>query len=233
MLLLYGRLKRVPLRVGMDIIAPCLMIGLALGRLGCFLNGCCYGAECELPIAVKFPYYSYAYVEQAEQGKIQPPPELMPYIPGHGRVLLPPDEVKQDPELALLARRQHTLPVHPTQLYSTVTALLIAWLLLAYFPLCPVPGRVFALMLMIEPVTRFLLEMLRVEPAVLGAHELQHGGRDPAIRRRRAPVVRLRLVSPPPSVAAGRRKQRLCQPKLVSSLIHPAFSAHSSRWFPP
>jgi prolipoprotein diacylglyceryltransferase len=26
-----------------DIIAPCVALGLALGRLGCFLNGCCYG----------------------------------------------------------------------------------------------------------------------------------------------------------------------------------------------
>jgi prolipoprotein diacylglyceryltransferase len=26
-----------------DAIAPCLALGIALGRLGCFLNGCCYG----------------------------------------------------------------------------------------------------------------------------------------------------------------------------------------------
>lgn len=167
-LLWYGRHKKVSLRVGMDIIAPCLMIGLGLGRVGCFLNGCCYGAQCDLPVAVRFPYYSYAYVEQVEQGKVHPAPELMVQMPGNGRVLLPPDEVKRDPELALLARQEHTLPVHPTQLYSTVTALLLAWLLLSYLPLCRVPGRVFALMLLIEPVTRFLLEMLRVEPAVLG-----------------------------------------------------------------
>src|SRR6516225_2965524 len=26
-----------------DIIAPSIVLGIALGRLGCFLNGCCYG----------------------------------------------------------------------------------------------------------------------------------------------------------------------------------------------
>ena len=26
-----------------DILAPCLAVGLCLGRFGCFLNGCCYG----------------------------------------------------------------------------------------------------------------------------------------------------------------------------------------------
>jgi len=151
-LLWYGRHKGVSLRVGMDIIAPCLMVGLALGRVGCFLNGCCYGAQCDLPIAVRFPYHSYAYVEQAEQGKIHPPAELMFRVPGAAPVLLPADEVKKDPELSALAKDEHTLPVHPTQLYSTATALLIAWLLLCYMPLCQAPGRVFALMLLIEPV---------------------------------------------------------------------------------
>ena len=55
-LILYGWMKKVPIRVGMDVIAPCLMIGLAFGRIGCFLNGCCYGAECNVAWAVHFPY---------------------------------------------------------------------------------------------------------------------------------------------------------------------------------
>ena len=61
---LYGVNKKVPIRLGMDIIAPCLMIGLGFGRIGCFLNGCCHGAECDLPWAVRFPYYSNAYIDQ-------------------------------------------------------------------------------------------------------------------------------------------------------------------------
>src|SRR4051812_22061469 len=35
----YALWKRVPLLRGMDIVAPCLMVGLAFGRVGCFLNG--------------------------------------------------------------------------------------------------------------------------------------------------------------------------------------------------
>src|SRR5690242_4179706 len=54
-LVLYAIWKKVPVRVGMDIVAPCVMIGLAFGRIGCFANGCCYGAECNLPWAVQFP----------------------------------------------------------------------------------------------------------------------------------------------------------------------------------
>src|SRR5678815_1463864 len=47
--ILYGVYKKVPIRLGMDIIAPCLMVGLGFGRVGCFLNGCCNGSECSLP----------------------------------------------------------------------------------------------------------------------------------------------------------------------------------------
>jgi prolipoprotein diacylglyceryltransferase len=41
-----------------DVIAPSIAVGLCLGRLGCFLNGCCYGqvacADCAV-VAVHFP----------------------------------------------------------------------------------------------------------------------------------------------------------------------------------
>jgi phosphatidylglycerol---prolipoprotein diacylglyceryl transferase len=37
-----------------DIIAPGIALGLVVGRLGCFLGGCCYGRETHLPWAVTF-----------------------------------------------------------------------------------------------------------------------------------------------------------------------------------
>lgn len=36
----------------MDLAAVSLPIGYGIGRIGCFLNGCCYGGECDLPWAV-------------------------------------------------------------------------------------------------------------------------------------------------------------------------------------
>ena len=68
--------------------------------------------------------------------------------------------------------RQRSLPVHPTQLYSTATALLIALLCVSYFGLPHAPGRVFALMMMVEGPSRYLLELLRVEPPILGPMSL-------------------------------------------------------------
>lgn len=37
-----------------DIIAPGIALGHVVGRLGCFLGGCCYGRETHLPWAVTF-----------------------------------------------------------------------------------------------------------------------------------------------------------------------------------
>lgn len=38
-----------------DALAPALLGSLALGRVGCFLAGCCYGKPTELPWAMHFP----------------------------------------------------------------------------------------------------------------------------------------------------------------------------------
>lgn len=40
---LYARRHRVPFRWVLDLFAPVLALGHAVGRVGCFLNGCCYG----------------------------------------------------------------------------------------------------------------------------------------------------------------------------------------------
>ena len=166
----YGIYKRVPVRLGMDIIAPCLMIGLGIGRIGCFLNGCCYGAQCSatFPGGVTYPYGSNAYIDQYYTGEINPPEELTAanIIPGARPRLLDLKEINADPVLKALAAQQRSLPVHNAQIYSTLTALLIAAVCVAFFTLRPPPGRVMALMLMLEGVSRFLLEIIRSEPPV-------------------------------------------------------------------
>jgi phosphatidylglycerol:prolipoprotein diacylglycerol transferase len=61
-----------------------------------------------------------------------------------------------------------SLGVHPSQIYSAINTFLIAAVLIAFFTMQPAPGRVFALMMILKGATRFLLEMIRAEPAVLG-----------------------------------------------------------------
>ncbi|MEL7264888.1 MAG: prolipoprotein diacylglyceryl transferase family protein [Planctomycetota bacterium] len=54
-----------------DVIIPCLFIGIALGRLGCLMNGCCFGGRCDdAAYALHFPDGSPAYVKQLERGHL-------------------------------------------------------------------------------------------------------------------------------------------------------------------
>lgn len=46
-------LKLDSLRTG-NRIAPSIALGMAVGRIGCFLTGCCYGIETKLPIGINF-----------------------------------------------------------------------------------------------------------------------------------------------------------------------------------
>lgn len=44
-----------------DALAPSLALGVGITRVGCFLNGCCFGKACDLPWAVRFPEGSLSY----------------------------------------------------------------------------------------------------------------------------------------------------------------------------
>jgi phosphatidylglycerol:prolipoprotein diacylglycerol transferase len=53
---IYTRLKKINLHHFGDIVAPAAALGLAIGRIGCLLAGCCYGAPCDLPWAIHYPH---------------------------------------------------------------------------------------------------------------------------------------------------------------------------------
>jgi phosphatidylglycerol:prolipoprotein diacylglycerol transferase len=61
-----------PFRAMADAVAPALALGSALGRTGCFLNGCCYGAPTSFPLAVRFPTGAPAWARHVELGLIPP-----------------------------------------------------------------------------------------------------------------------------------------------------------------
>ncbi len=49
------RRNRFPLWKTVDLFVPPLVLAHAFGRVGCFLNGCCYGKLASVPWAVAFP----------------------------------------------------------------------------------------------------------------------------------------------------------------------------------
>lgn len=128
---LYRTRRPFPILATLDVLAPSIALGIAFGRLGCFLNGCCYGDYCDMPwLAVRFPANSLPWLAERAQGLISGDAAL-------------------------------TLPLHPTQLYSAVDGLILLALLSAYYPLRRRDGAVTAILMMAYPVTRFLIERLR------------------------------------------------------------------------
>ncbi len=57
------RINKMPALKTADLLMPYIALGQAIGRIGCFLNGCCYGKATALPIGVVF---------NPEQGAVLP-----------------------------------------------------------------------------------------------------------------------------------------------------------------
>jgi phosphatidylglycerol:prolipoprotein diacylglycerol transferase len=195
-----------------DLIAPGVVLGVGLGRLGCFLNGCCYGGLSDVPWAVQFPPEAPAFIDQVERGtiyihglvfagaggdvpiieRVEPgsPAErqglklgqrvasiggekvdsveqaqgFLLRTFGEGKrvaIAVAGDPVMKSWTLTGLAPRSR--PVHPTQLYSLFDALLLCVFLLVYEPFKRRDGELTALVLTIHPISRFLLEIIRID----------------------------------------------------------------------
>jgi phosphatidylglycerol:prolipoprotein diacylglycerol transferase len=102
-----------------DYFSPTLGLGLAITRIGCFLNGCCFGLPTKEPWGISFP------------------PGSIPY------------SVFQ------------SLPLQPTQLYSSLYGLVIFLLLHFKMKHKQFTGQLVAILFMVEAVFRFFIEDLR------------------------------------------------------------------------
>ncbi|HWE24989.1 MAG TPA: prolipoprotein diacylglyceryl transferase [Myxococcales bacterium] len=115
-----------------DAIIPSVAIGHAIGRLGCFSAGCCWGGACDahLPWAARFPPESLAYQSQLAARLIQP-----------GAL--------------------HTIPIHPTQLYESLGELCIFVVLTLWASRKRFHGELLALYLMLYAPLRATIETMR------------------------------------------------------------------------
>lgn len=68
--LLFVRKYKLPMLPLCDLIAPSMVLGLALGRVGCLMNGCCFGGVCDHGWAIQFPADAPAYRAQIERGQV-------------------------------------------------------------------------------------------------------------------------------------------------------------------
>jgi phosphatidylglycerol:prolipoprotein diacylglycerol transferase len=176
---------KLPIRRYLDILAIGLMLALVFGRIGCFLNGCCFGKPTGLLWAVRFPYYSFAYHSQIgedlgrnrSEPQLELPDEFFGYTDEDGvefSGLKPHKYLTETQKIEVTKGKYRCLPVHPTQLYSSVSAAVLCLLLYLFWRraqkaerlkgsnrLFTKPGCTFSLMFIIYGITRFFLEFLR------------------------------------------------------------------------
>lgn len=203
----YIRMHRLPWGDVADILAPSLALGLAIGRLGCLMNGCCYGGLCAADVpGIAFPPGSPPYMDQLAKGEllglrgewsdgvfevrevvagsvaerrgVKPGDQLIIRIPPsellrdahRGRLKYTPEVWIESPRLGVIEIPITELPqvsmrVHPTQIYSSINALLLFLITWFYFPYRRHRGEVFAWLLVLYAFGRFLLEIIRDDEA--------------------------------------------------------------------
>ncbi|MDA9935502.1 prolipoprotein diacylglyceryl transferase [Candidatus Marinimicrobia bacterium] len=133
--------RNLPWYLFADIIAPLIMIGYAIGRLGCFLVGDDYGLPSSLPWAVSFP-------EGLPPTTISSFAAYYPWIDTSGI-------------------SSEVFKVHPTQLYESVVAALLFFLLWSRRKINQRSGTMFFSYLLLAGIERFSIEFLRTNEKYL------------------------------------------------------------------
>lgn len=137
--------RHQPVMIVADLVAPYIALGHAFGRVGCFLEGCCFGARTNVPWAVEFPkFYS------AKRGLIGSPAFL--------------DHLKQG---WVRESQMHSLPVHPTQLYEAAALFILFLVLLWIGRKKQYDGQVLWAYFVLYAIVRFTVEIYRVNTPVL------------------------------------------------------------------
>jgi len=114
-----------------DIVAPSIAIGIGIGRIGCFLNGDDYGFVSE-SYGIKFP-----------------------------SLFMPPVYLQQLKDGLIASGSSYTLPVIPTQLYSSLYGFLIFFVLLWMKRYKKYDGHIFLNFLVLYSISRFAIEFFR------------------------------------------------------------------------
>jgi phosphatidylglycerol:prolipoprotein diacylglycerol transferase len=152
--------KKMPFRATLGVICSVIPLGHAFGRLGCFMNGCCYGWITRAFLGLRFPRI-------LAEGNVQDPQ----FNVGEMHIVGSPpfmDHLTRTPPLVDRADLW-SLPVHPTQLYAVGYNLVIFGFLTYMLPRRWRSGEVAWLYGIFYGTARFANEMLRVtEPLVWG-----------------------------------------------------------------
>jgi phosphatidylglycerol:prolipoprotein diacylglycerol transferase len=182
-IVVYLWLKKLPVRRYLDILAVGLMLALVFGRLGCFLNGCCFGKPTNFFVSVRFPYDSLPYQSQVgpdfarhrDKPYFDLPADFFDYVKETNEFYLKSfDRLTAQQRFEVTEGPYRCLAVWPTQIFESFSALVACILLYLHrrkgielekqgkkIPVFFRSGVTFALMFIIYGSMRFFIEFLR------------------------------------------------------------------------
>lgn len=145
---LYCKFKGLEYWKMVDFVIPAVALGQFFGRIGCFLNGCCYGIKLDvidkaIQASEKSGLKNIFVFPNAETWKSR----------GMG------DDLSRFYDAGTAAIGQYAR--HPTQLYEAVGALLIFWYLTNFRKNKMFTGHVFLMYIWLYSLLRFLVEEYR------------------------------------------------------------------------
>lgn len=159
----YCRIAGVPLRRLADAMAPAALVAAAIGKVGCFLAGCCFGDV--VGSAAQLAAQADPQLHLQAQTLPALAPEALPWA-----VRFPPGSVVYGWQLALgliAPGAASTLPVHPVQLYESAAALLLCFGLLKLQPRLRRDGSLALAAFAGYAVLAFGLQFLRADSALV------------------------------------------------------------------
>jgi phosphatidylglycerol---prolipoprotein diacylglyceryl transferase len=156
----YLRLARLPVLYWLDIVAPSVALGEGFGRLGCFLNGCCFGDVCPAGWGWSWPAGTIPWQTYAEQTGVWQ--QFSDHAAGaSGAMGMAP----MGAVTGALAAGWQMPAIYPTQLLSFLNAVLLFALLYVAFRHKRRHGQVIFLFILLYGISRFMLEYLRADEA--------------------------------------------------------------------
>jgi phosphatidylglycerol:prolipoprotein diacylglycerol transferase len=162
-LLLYGYGAKLPIPNLLDVFSPALALGLAIGRIGCFMAGCCWGDLCIEPQQLG-NVSSSAVPRQIQTFPIVSGPRFplsVQFPVGSGAY-------EQHRELGLITdSATRSLPVHPVQIYESLLAFALCLFLHYTFPNRRFHGQIACLLLLNYGLIRFTTEFFRADNAAV------------------------------------------------------------------
>lgn len=130
-LLIYAKVKKLSFARILDMYAPAIALGHAFGRIGCFMQGCCFGKPC-----------SWGVVYPGNSAPAERFPDYVASVKNAGSAI-------------------PSVPLAPVQLIEAAGNVLLFFILLKLFHHVKKTGQIAAAYFSMYGIMRFLLEFFR------------------------------------------------------------------------